>query len=60
MTYRVMIVSWGGTEKTYLNGLTYQEARQFCEHHDWQLDLGYIWDLDIKEDHGGEPSPLPF
>lgn len=60
MTYRVMIVSWGGTEKTYLKGLTYQEARQFCEDNDWQLDLGCIWDLDIKEDHGGETSPLPY
>lgn len=50
MKYKVIAVSWGGTEKDVITGVNYKEAFQFCESMGWTLDTGYVWDLEIVED----------
>ena len=47
---KIMMVSWGGTEREFLSGLTYEEALQICEDNNWVMDTGYIWDLVIEEE----------
>ena len=49
-TYKVIATSWGGTEHTVLEGLTEKDAIEFCNDNNWELDLGYIWDLEIEEE----------
>lgn len=53
--WKVVMRSMGGTERTYVDRLTYQEALDICIDNDWQLcpDGGYIWDLDIVESDYG-------
>ena len=47
--YKVVMRSWGGTEKDMLTELSYQEAYAICEYYGWEIDNGYIWDLVIDE-----------
>ena len=48
-TYKIKMTSGGGTEYTYLDGLTYKEALQICEDNHWTVDNGIFWDLCIEE-----------
>lgn len=48
--YKVVMCSWGGTEKDYMTGLTYEEAWGVCKDYNWYMDTGYVWDLEIVED----------
>lgn len=50
MTFKVQMVSMGGTRKDLYTGLTEHEAVEICESYGWVMDEGYLWDLDIVED----------
>ena len=49
--YKILLQSMGGTRKTLIELMTYEEALEYCESNDWVMcmDCGYIWDLIIEE-----------
>ena len=49
-TYRIVKVSWGGTKRPVYTGLSYKDANAICEQYGWQLNEGYVWDLEIEEE----------
>lgn len=51
-TYKIIMFSLGGTERTMYSGLTKEDAERICEDYGWQAcpDGGYVWDLDIEEE----------
>ena len=49
-TYRVVKTSMGGTRRPVWTGLSYTEAVGLCEFYGWELDEGYVWDLEIEEE----------
>lgn len=49
-TYRVMMCSDGGTRRVMYSGLTEERAYDICRDYGWQVDLGYIWRLEIEEE----------
>ena len=50
MLFRIMLVSGGGTRREYMRGLNFEVAYQICEDNRWELDDGFVWDLEIEED----------
>ena len=50
MLFRIMLVSGGGTRREYIGGLNFEDAYHICENNQWEIDLGYIWDMEIEED----------
>ena len=48
LQFEVIKCSWGGTRIAIMTG-TWDECVKFCVDHNWRLDEGYIWDLDIRE-----------
>lgn len=49
--YRIMMESWGGTKKLFMDDLTEEEAVEICESYNWMVESingGYIWDLVIE------------
>lgn len=49
-TYRIVMCSDGGTRRTMYTGLTEEQAYDMCRDYGWQVDLGYIWRLEIEEE----------
>ena len=49
-TYRIIMCSEGGTRKTMYEGLTEEAAYDMCRDYGWQVDLGYVWRLEIEEE----------
>ena len=49
-TYRIMMCSEGGTRKTMFSGLTEEQAYDMARDYGWQVDLGYVWRLEIEEE----------
>ena len=47
--YKVVMSSWGGTKKDLCTDITYEEALEICENYGWEIDEGYVWDLEIDE-----------
>ena len=49
--YKVVMKSWGGTERDMYTNLTYAEALEICDSYGWEFsyDDGYVWDLAIEE-----------
>ena len=48
--FKVIMSSWGGTERILTDNLTYKEAEELCDQYNWQFDDGgYIWDLYVEE-----------
>lgn len=47
-TFKIIMRSWGGTEETLYESLTYDQAFAICEAKGWVEDTGYIWDLIIE------------
>ena len=42
--------SEGGTRKTMFSGLTEEAAYDMARDYGWQVDLGYVWRLEIEEE----------
>ena len=49
-TYRIMMCSDGGTRKVMYEGLTEEQAYDICRDYGWEVDMGYIWRLEIEEE----------
>lgn len=51
-TYKIIMVSMGGTERDMYTGLAEKEAVEICENLGWIAcpDGGYEWDLEIEEE----------
>ncbi len=47
---RQLMCSDGGTRKTMYRGLIEEQAYDICRDYGWQVDLGYIWRLEIEEE----------
>ena len=50
---KIMLESWGGTKKEFMNDLTEKEAVEICESLNWVYESPegrYIWDLEIEEE----------
>lgn len=48
--YKIVLTSMGGTEHAYMCNLSYAEALDICERGHWEVDTGYVWDMEIRED----------
>ena len=48
-TYRIMMCSDGGTRKVMYSGLTEEGAYDICRDYGWEVEMGYIWRLEIEE-----------
>lgn len=51
-TYKIVMVSMGGTRKDMFTGLTAKDAFAICDDCGWEVapDGGYVWDLEIEEE----------
>lgn len=50
VTYNVILTSWGGTNRVFVQDVTIEEAVEICESHNWEWDDGgYIWDMEIEK-----------
>ena len=49
-TYRIMMCSDGGTRKVMYEGLTEEQAYDICRDYGWEVDMGYVWRLEIEEE----------
>lgn len=51
-TYKVIMKSSGGVVYDRVNGMTFEEATEFCEQHNWMwIDRNeFEWDLEITEE----------
>lgn len=53
-TYKVVMVSMGGTRRDMFTGLTSERAHEICEDYGWEVAPdgpgSYVWDLEIEED----------
>ena len=49
-TYRIMMCSDGGTRKVMYSGLTEEQAYDMCRDYGWEVDLGYVWRLEVEEE----------
>ena len=48
--YKIMMCSDGGTRKVMYSGLTEEAAYDICRDYGWEVDLGYVWRLEIEEE----------
>ena len=49
-SYRIVMCSDGGTRKEMYSGLTEEAAYDMCRDYGWQVDVGYVWRLEIEEE----------
>ena len=49
-SFKIMMCSDGGTRKPMYSGLTEEQAYDICRDYGWEVDLGYVWRLEIEEE----------
>ena len=50
-TYNIILRSWGGTVRPFMDGLSAKDALDFCNFYDWKWQMeegGYVWDMDVE------------
>lgn len=56
-TFKIEMVSMGGTRRDMFTGLTFERAHELCEDYGWAVSPdgpgGYEWDLEIVEEENG-------
>lgn len=49
-SFKIVMCSDGGTRKVMYEGLTEEQAYDMARDYGWEVDLGYVWRLQIEEE----------